>query len=115
MDLATRRTAYVQRLDEAARRAAEKLSEVAGVERVSVFGSYARGRRDLFTDLDLWVVWRTDRPVLDRSRYLHSILDVGVDLDIVCYTPEELQKLSDHRFVRRIRGEEVVLYERQPG
>ena len=114
MDLATQRTAYVQRLDEATRRAVETLSLVAGVERVSVFGS-SRGRRDLFTDLDLLVVWRTDRPVLDRLRYLHSILDVGVDLDIVCYTPEELQKLSDHRFVRRIRGEEVVLYERQPG
>jgi predicted nucleotidyltransferase len=114
MDLATRRIAYVQRLDEATRRAVETLSQVAGVERVSVFGSYARGRRDLFTDLDLLVVWRTDRPALDRLRYLHSILDVGVDLDVVCYTPEELRTLSDHGFVRQIRAEEVVLYEGQP-
>jgi len=51
---------------------------------VSLFGSYARGRRDLFTDLDLFVVWDTDRPLLDRQRYLYSLLSLPVDLDIVC-------------------------------
>jgi len=115
MDLAAQRAAYVQQLDEALPLVVEALSRLPGVQRVSVFGSYARGRRDLFTDLDLFVVWETERPVLDRLRFLYSILDVQVDLDIVCYTPAELQARSDQPFIRQLFREEVVLYERQPG
>lgn len=114
-DLATRRAAYARRLDEALRRAVAAISGVAGVQRVSVFGSYARGRRDLFTDLDLFVVWDTDRPPLDRLRYLYALLDVGVDLDIVCYTPAELRAGRDQPFIRQVCREEVVLYERPSG
>lgn len=115
MDLVAQRTAYAQQLEEALPRVVEVLSRVEGVQRVSVFGSYARGRRDLFTDLDLFVVWETERPALDRLRFLYSILDVPVDLDIVCYTPAELQARSDQPFIRQLRLGEVVLYERQPG
>jgi len=115
MDVAERRRAYVQQLDEAATRIVEVLSRVDGIRRVSVFGSYARGRRDLFTDLDLFVVWETDRPPLERLRFLYSIVDVPVDLDIICYTPAELEARSDHPFIRQLRREEVVLHESQPG
>lgn len=114
-DLAARRAAYVQQLDEALSRVVETLSRIAGVRRVSVFGSYARGRRDLFTDLDLFVVWETERPSLDRLRFLYSVLDVAVDLDIVCYTLGELEARRDGPFVRQLAREEVVLYERQSG
>ncbi len=115
MDLTAKRAAYAQQLDEALPRVVEVLSQVAGVQRVSVFGSYARGRRDLFTDLDLFVVWETERPTLDRLRFLYSILDVSVDLDIVCYTPAELQARSDQPFICQLLREEVVLYERKSG
>src|SRR6266446_5961935 len=84
MTLAEQRAAYVRRLDEAVERIQTVLAEVPGMRRVSLFGSYARGRRDLFTDLDLFVVWDTDRPLLDRQRYLYSLLSLPVDLDIVC-------------------------------
>jgi len=84
MTLAEQRAAYVRRLDEAVERIQTVLAEVPGMRRVSLFGSYARGRRDLFTDLDLFVVWDTDRPLLERQRYLYSLLSLPVDLDIVC-------------------------------
>lgn len=115
IDVAAQRTAYVQRLEEALPRVVEAFARTPGVLRVSVFGSYARGRRDLFTDLDLFVVWETERPALDRLQFLHSRLDVPVDVDIVCYTPAELQASSDDPFIRRLLGEEVVLYARQSG
>ena len=103
-------------VDHAVRRWAERIVATrSGVRRIGYFGSYARGRRDLFTDLDLFVAWKTERPVLDRLRFLYSILDVRVDLDIVCYTPAELQARSDQPFIRQLLSEEVVLYERQPG
>jgi predicted nucleotidyltransferase len=114
MDVAAQRAAYVQRLETALPRVVEALATIPGVQRVSVFGSYARGRRDLFTDLDLLVVWETERPALDRLQFLYSRLDAPVDVDIVCYTPAELQASTDDPFIRRLLSEEVVLYESEP-
>ena len=109
--LASQRLAYVRRLEDAARHAVETLARVEGVRRVSVFGSFARGRRDLFTDLDLLVVWETDKGPLDRLATLHPLLDVGVDLDLVCYTPAEFEALRESAFLRRVLAEERILYE----
>ena len=70
MTLSAQRAAYVEKLDEAARAVGETLRRVPGIDRVSLFGSYARGRRDLLTDLDVLVVWETDRPFVERVAYL---------------------------------------------
>jgi predicted nucleotidyltransferase len=80
-------------------------------ERVSLFGSFARGRRDLFTDLDVLVVWETERPLLERLRHLHALLDVAVDLDVLCYTPSEFARMKARPFLRRAIAEEVLLFE----
>lgn len=114
MILATQRAAYVRRLEEAVQRIRTVLADVPGIQRVSLFGSYAHGRRDLFTDLDLFVVWDTDRPLLERQRHLYSLLGVPVDLDIVCYTPAEFEATADSPFNRRILQKEVVLFETKP-
>jgi predicted nucleotidyltransferase len=114
VSIADRRAAYVRRLDEAVERIRTVLADVPGIRRVSLFGSYARGRRDLFTDLDLFVVWDTDQPLLERQGYLYSLLGVPVDLDIVCYTPAELAAAADSPFYRRLLQEEMVLFEPKP-
>jgi len=56
MELKTERERYARRLDEAVERATTALSALPEVRLVSLFGSYARGRRDLFADLDFLVV-----------------------------------------------------------
>lgn len=114
MDLAAERAAYVRRLDAAPQRIIERLSDVKGVQRVSLFGSYARGRRDLFTDLDVLVVWATGKPFLERLEFLYSVLHVGVDMDVICYTPAEFEAMKDRPFLRRALVEEVVLFEKRP-
>ena len=114
MSIESERLAYVQKLDEAPRRIVELLSQVEGVRRASLFGSYARGRRDLFTDLDLLVVWETEKPVLERLGFLHALLDVAVDIDVICYTPAEFERIRDRPFLRRALSEEVVLLEKRP-
>ncbi|PYN71501.1 MAG: hypothetical protein DMD96_35830 [Candidatus Rokuibacteriota bacterium] len=113
MTLAEKRAAYVRRLEEAVERIRTVLADVPGVRRVSLFGSYARGRRDLFTDLDLFVVWETDRSLLERQRYLYSLLSLPVDLDIVCYTPAELAAAGSP-LNRHLLEEEMVLFEPKP-
>ena len=73
------------------RRLAEPLLRHAGAGRALVFGSWARGEADGFSDLDLVVVMETDRPRaergLDLSRQLDAALPVVVDL--LVYTPAE--------------------------
>ncbi|MBI4011273.1 MAG: nucleotidyltransferase domain-containing protein [Candidatus Rokubacteria bacterium] len=113
MDLVARRAQYAQKLEEAVATIREVLPRVPGIERVSLFGSYARGRRDLGTDLDVLVVWETDQPFVERLRALYSLVQAPVDLDLLCYTPAEFRALRHRPFLREIAGEEVVLYEKK--
>ena len=80
---------------------------------MSLFGSYARGRRDLFTDLDLLVIMETESGIVDRLRRLYGLLASPVDYDLVCYTPAEWERIQDQPFWRHARKTEVVLYERR--
>lgn len=114
LKLSARREEYARRLDESLRMAVETLARLPGIQRVSVFGSYAKGRRDLFTDLDLLVVWDTDKPVTERLGFLYPLLDARVDIDVLCYTPTEFHELRAHPFLRGITADEVVLYETKP-
>lgn len=82
------------------------------VEKISLFGSYARGKRDLFTDLDILIVMRTEKSFIDRLKEIYPLLALPVDADILCYTPEEVERLKDKGFLRKILAEEVVLYEK---
>ena len=56
---------------------------------VITFGSYATGRRDLFTDLDLVVIMETKEVFIQRTVELYRNLNCEVDLDLFVYTPEE--------------------------
>ncbi len=64
--LAPRRAGYIEALGKAVERIREVLPRMPEVEPVVLFGSYARGRRDLFTDLDVLVVMRPDKPFVER-------------------------------------------------
>jgi len=85
------------------------------VEKISLFGSYARGRADLFSDLDILVIMDTDKPFIERPGQIHSLLALPVDADILCYTPEEFRRMRDTPFIRKILKDEVVLYEKKTG
>jgi predicted nucleotidyltransferase len=79
-------------LEELARRAAAPLRE-AGAERAVVFGSWARGTADGYSDLDLAVVLDTDLPRHERPRLLGRLLDaLPLPVDLVVYTTEEFER-----------------------
>lgn len=78
-----------------------------GVERIYLFGSYARGEATKNSDVDL----RVDKGNLRGMfalRALYSDLEdsLGKDLDLL--TTGSL----DQRFLDQIAGEEIVLYDR---
>ncbi len=101
-------------LEELARRAVAPL-RAAGAERAVVFGSWARGTADGFSDLDLAVVLETDLPRPERARAFAALLDaLPVGVDLLVYTPEEFAHGLRDRYgvFDAIAREGVTIYAR---
>lgn len=84
------------------------------VLRAILFGSMARGEASRRSDVDLLVVQDTDRRFLDRyDPLLRDIVGAvpGRDVDLLIYTPRELELLSDRPLVATALREGKVLYE----
>uniref|UniRef100_A0A7C1JWJ7 Nucleotidyltransferase domain-containing protein n=1 Tax=Caldilinea aerophila TaxID=133453 RepID=A0A7C1JWJ7_9CHLR len=113
VNLAARRTAYAKALQDALRRILVQLRQTPEVERVILFGSYAAGRQDLFTDLDLLVVMDSTEDFVTRTAKLRQRLSAGVDFDLLVYTPEEFTQMQDRGFLRHILATGTVLHERK--
>lgn len=100
---------YRKLLEEELNRMVDKLREL-GAKRIILFGSYARGRSDIFTDLDLIVILNTSLPFVERTGYVYSKLAPRVATDILIYTPEEWQKIKDRPFIQQALAEGRVIY-----
>ncbi len=91
-------------------------AQIPEVERVWLFGSYVRGRRDLCTDLDLLVVMRSEHDVITRTAWLYerlaTLVELDVDLDLIGYTPEEFAQAREHGFVKQALLQGRIIYER---
>ncbi|MBR0464174.1 MAG: nucleotidyltransferase domain-containing protein [Clostridia bacterium] len=82
------------------------IADKYGVERVYLFGSYARGENTAKSDVDL----RIDRGQV-RGMQMAFLLS---DLEDALQLPVDLlsTKALDAQFLQSIRGEERLLYER---
>jgi predicted nucleotidyltransferase len=110
--LAGKRREYRKLLDYSAGQIVAKLSDL-NVEKISLFGSYARGKSDLFTDLDVLVIMDTDKPFTERTTEMYSLLALPVDADVLCYTPQEFRRMKETPFLKKALVDEVVLYEKK--
>lgn len=112
-DLARKREEYRRALEESLARLVALLSADPTVRRIILFGSYARGRADLRTDLDLIVVQESDRGFLDRMAEIsRRVGPLPVDADILVYTPQEWERVRETPFGRMVLKEGRVLYEK---
>jgi predicted nucleotidyltransferase len=111
--LKQRRTQYCQALDDALNRILDHLSKMPEVEKVILFGSYAGGRRDLFTDLDILVVMETQEHFVDRTARLYGQISIDVDVDLLVYTPQEFGRMQRSGFVKQALSTGQVIYEKQ--
>jgi predicted nucleotidyltransferase len=83
-----------------------------GAARAILFGSYARGDADSWSDLDLLIVCETPRPFLERFRAFEDVLAAFPGSDLLVYTPAEFDEMRRTRgFVERAEREGAVLYD----
>ena len=109
VDIAKLRREHVARLESELPRLVEGLKGL-GASLIVLFGSYAQGRRDLFTDLDLIVVMESDEPFIERLVAVRAALRPRVDVDLFVYTPSELEELKQRPFVKHALATGIVLY-----
>ena len=64
-----------------------------GAKEAYLFGSFAQGTHGYWSDIDLLVVMETDLPFPDRPQLVWEVMEIGVPVDILVYTPEEFGKL----------------------
>ena len=102
-------TALARELDDLVR----QLGNIPAVERVILFGSYAAGRCDLLTDLDLLVVIESPLDFVSRNVELARRVHAGVALDLLAYTPQEFEQMRGRPFLRHALETGKVLYEKR--
>jgi predicted nucleotidyltransferase len=94
---------------------AKKIAECFNPEKIILFGSYAWGKPDRDSDLDLFVVMEsTERPIKRAASLRRVLKDRYVPMDILVRTPEELKHRIDigDPFIKKILRDGQVIYER---
>lgn len=94
-----------------------RLVERYDPERVVLIGSRARGDAAPSSDYDLLVVKRTERRFLDRLLDVVEAMDPVLPVDVLVYTPEELQDMlrRGNPFVTHAMADGKDLYVRRAG
>jgi len=101
-------------LEEELQRFVEILRQEIDPERIILFGSLATGEIGPWSDIDLVIVMKTDKPFIERLHAIRRLLQPRVATDLLVYTPEEFEQLARERpFVREeILAKGVLLYAR---
>jgi len=82
-------------------------------ERIILFGSQARGEANIYSDYDVIVIKRTDRPFLERLRdMVPYLVEFDRPAEVLVYTPEEFAQMGEFGLGWVIENEGVLLYER---
>jgi predicted nucleotidyltransferase len=102
----------LERLERELRGVLERIVD-AHTEQVILFGSVARGEVGSTSDLDLLVVRRDSRRPAERTQDLYRRARPSLALDLLVYTPEEIE-VGRHgsSFLRRVLQEGRIVYDR---
>jgi predicted nucleotidyltransferase len=84
------------------------------IEKAILFGSLARNDASHHSDVDLILIKNTNVRFLDRYEGVLASFSQALpecDVDLLIYTPKELDEISDRHFIRQALKEGKVLYE----
>jgi predicted nucleotidyltransferase len=83
------------------------------VSKAVLFGSAVRDTETKKSDIDLMIVMETDKRFFDRYDAFDEISEIvkGTPVDLLIYTPQELENISHRPFIRKILSEGKTIYE----
>jgi uncharacterized protein len=83
------------------------------VGKAILFGSIPRGTKSRKSDVDILLVVETEERFFDRYRHFEKIYAKlkGRSVDMLIYTPSELERIAHRPFIRRILAEGKTIYE----
>ena len=83
-------------------------------QKILLFGSLAKGNADEYSDIDILVIKKTDKPFVKRLREVALLCKLDEPIDILVYTPEEIEEMkkAGNFFIESVFSEGRVLYER---
>lgn len=94
-------------IEEAVKEAAEKIKP----QKVILFGSYAYGKPNKDSDVDLLFIKNTNLSRMERSRLVDDHLDHFMSMDILIKTPSEIRKrlkMGDPFYLEIIKKGKVI-------
>jgi len=95
------------------KQAANRIAEMFRPRRIILFGSYAYGKPNEDSDVDLMVLME-GRRVHDRAIQIREAIQFGFPVDLLVRSPEEFERriaMGDF-FLRQIKHKGKVLYDR---
>jgi len=82
------------------------------IQKIILFGSLTKGQSGLTSDIDLIIVKKTKERFLDRLDSVYKEIEPNLAVDILVYTPQEIDDMSQwNSFIKRVFKERKVLYE----
>jgi len=82
-------------------------------EKIIMFGSHARDDWDEESDIDIIVVYQTEKKFMDRLEELYMKWNLTKTVDILAYTPDEFKDMmKDNFFLKQAVKEGIIIYER---
>jgi len=91
----------------------EKIVREYKPEKIILFGSHAWGKPNADSDVDLFVMKRTNDSVIERHKKVGRLLfGSGFPVDVLIYTPSQVEKrlqMGDF-FLRNIMSKGKLLY-----
>ena len=80
-------------------------------KQIILFGSYAYGNPGDYSDVDLIVVKKTDKPFHERQIEARMLLEIDTPLDIFIFTPEEFENHKNtNLFLKEASTKGKVIY-----
>lgn len=99
-----------RRLQSELERAVEELKQM-GAQQIILIGSMAMDKFSPLSDIDLVVVMETEDRFLDRLKTAYEKIKPVVAMDLLIYTPEEFEEMSQTRpFLIHALKESRLLY-----
>jgi predicted nucleotidyltransferase len=92
----------------------DRIAENYKPEKIALFGSYAWGAADEWSDMDLLIIKDTDTKKTRRAEEALKVAhDGSMSIDVIVVTPKELDWVlkKDISFIGRIMDEGMTVYE----